>query len=253
MEIPMPKKNQPENKALGYSDTPVLPDSGYTVHDGTRPQPPVVRAPAGAPPSDAAVLFNGASLAGWTSCKNGEAAAWKLLGDGVMEVVPGTGDIQTTAVFGSCQLHLEFMSPSVVLKQGQGRGNSGVFLMGCYEVQVLDNYENPTYPDGTVGAIYGQFPPLVNAIRAPGEWNSYDILWDAPEFNGETLVSPARITVLLNGVVLHHGKVLQGPTEHKQLASYKAHPAKGPLKLQDHGDLVRFRNIWIRDLGHYDD
>jgi hypothetical protein len=125
--------------------------------------------------------------------------------------------------------------------------------MGCYEVQVLDNYENPTYPDGTVGAMYGQFPPLVNAIRAPGEWNSYDILWDAPAFDGDTLVSPARITVLLNGVVLHHGKVLQGPTEHKKLASYKAHPAQGPLKLQDHGDLVRFRNIWIRDIGQYDD
>lgn len=239
---------QLENEHLGYSDTPVLPDSGYTVHDGTRPQMPIVDAQPGQPPSDATVLFDGNSLDAWTNCKDGEVCGWNLLGDGAMEVVPGVGDIQTTQVFGSMQLHVEFMSPSVVLKKGQGRGNSGVFLMGQYEIQVLDNYDNPTYPDGTVGGIYGQTPPLVNPIRKPGEWNQFDILWTAPVFEGEDLKSPAVVTVILNGVVQQNAVTLDGPTEHKALASYKPHPAKGPLKLQDHGDLVRFRNIWVREL-----
>lgn len=247
-----PSRSQPENSHLGHGDTPVLPDSGYRVHDGTRPQPPVVYAPVyGVPPSDATVLFGGASLQGWVSSRSGEPAAWRVV-DGAMEVVPGTGDIQTERSFGDIQLHLEFLSPPQVKGHGQGRGNSGVFLMGRYEVQVLDNYANPTYPDGTVGAIYGQTPPLANAIRQPGVWNAYDILWKAPVFDGESLVSPALITVLLNGVVLHHAKELQGPTEHKRLASYSPHPQKGPLKLQDHGDLVRFRNVWVRELKGYD-
>jgi hypothetical protein len=136
--------------------------------------------------------------------------------------------------------------------EGQGRGNSGVFLMGRYEIQVLDCFENPTYPDGTTGAIYGQFPPLVNACRKPGAWSSYDILWEAPQFDGASLVKPAYVTVILNGVLLHHHKELQGPTEHRKLAAYVAHPASGPLKLQDHGDLVAFRNIWVRPIGTYD-
>jgi len=239
---------QLENEKLGYSDTPVLPDSGYTVHDGTRPQMPIVDAQPGQPPSDAVVLFDGSSLQGWTNCKNGEACGWKLLEGEAMEVVPGTGDIQSDKEFGSMQLHVEFMSPAEVKKEGQGRGNSGVFLMGRYEIQVLDNYENPTYPDGTVGGIYGQTPPLVNPIRKPGEWNAFDIIWTAPVFDGEDLKSPAQVTVLLNGVLQQNAVALHGPTEHKQLASYTPHPAKGPLKLQDHGDLVRFRNIWVREL-----
>jgi hypothetical protein len=201
------------------------------------------------PPSDATVLFNGTSLDGWQG-KDGEAK-WCLSG-GAMQVVPGTGDIWTKAEFGTCQLHLEFRSPHVVKGQGQGRGNSGVFLMGRYEIQVLDCFENPTYPDGTTGGIYGQFPPLVNACRKPGEWSTYDILWEAPEFKGDKLVKPAYVTVILNGVVLHHHKELQGPTEHRKTAQYVAHPAVGPLKLQDHGDLVAFRNIWVRPIGAYD-
>ncbi len=237
---------QPENEDLGYSDTPVL-NSGYTVHDGTRPQPPVVSAPADAPPSDAVILFDGSTLAGWKNVRDGESCGWKIE-DGDMAVVPGVGDVQTEAVFGDCQLHLEFMSPVDVVGKGQGRGNSGVFLMGLYEIQVLDNFDNPTYPDGTVGAIYGQTPPLVNSIREPGVWNSYDILWKAPAFDGDTLVSLAAVTVMLNGVVLHHAKELEGPTQHKVLAQYAPHEAKGPLRLQDHGDLVRFRNIWMREL-----
>lgn len=237
-----------ENAYLGYSDTPVLPDSGYHVHDGTRPQPKPIRFRGTPPvPEDAVVLFDGTSVDGWVSKKTGEAAEWEVK-DGCLCVVPGKGDIRTKEEFGDAQLHLEFRSPEVVDGKGQGRGNSGVFLMGRYEIQVLDNYDNPTYPDGTVGAIYGQYPPLVNPIHAPGEWNCFDILWKAPVFESEQLVSPAVVTVLLNGVVQHHGQALQGPTLHKELAKYEAHPPVGPLALQDHGDLVRFRNIWYRPL-----
>ncbi len=236
--------------SFGYDDTPVIPGSTYRVHDGTRPQPPVVTPGCGmAPPSDAVVLFDGTSFDGWQG-RDG-AVVWRLAG-GIMEVVPQSGDIWTKAEFGSCQLHLEFRSPHVVKGAGQGRGNSGVFLMGRYEVQVLDAYENPTYADGLTGAIYGQFPPLVNACRKPGAWSSYDIIWEAPAFEGNELVTPAYITVILNGVVLHHRKELQGPTQHKKLAGYEPHPATGPLKLQDHGDLVAYRNIWYRPLGSYD-
>ncbi|MGF1448233.1 MAG: DUF1080 domain-containing protein [Opitutales bacterium] len=244
-------KTQPENAHLGYSDTPVLPDSGYHVHDGVRPQPPVVTPGEGMqPPSDATVLFDGTSLAQWESSRGGDAP-WKL-DDGCMEVVPKSGNIRTRETFGDLQLHLEFASPKEALKQSQGRGNSGVFLMGLYEVQVLDSYDNPTYADGTVGAIYGQYPPLANAIHAPGEWNSYDILWQAPVFDGDILKRSAVLTVMLNNVVLHHAQTLQGPTQHKELARYTPHPATGPLELQDHGDLVRFRNIWLRPILPYD-
>jgi hypothetical protein len=248
-------------KNLGYSDTPVIPGSTYRVHDGTRPQPRIVTtgtestqdAP-GNRPSDAVVLFDGSGLSGWRSAKpDGGPAGWKVE-NGYMEVVPGTGDIRTEAEFGDCQLHLEFAAPTVVKGEGQGRGNSGVFLMGRYEIQVLDCFNNPTYPDGTTGAVYGQFPPLVNACREPGAWQMYDIIWEAPRWEGDRNVRPARVTVLLNGVVLHHGKEIQGPTSHRQTTSYeKPHAPTGPLKLQDHGDLVRFRNIWYRPLTGYDE
>ncbi len=241
---------------LGYSDTPVLP-SGYRVHDGERPQPRIVTpgTPSlpdqpGATPSDAVILFDGTDLSGWESARGGEAG-WKVE-NGYMEVVPGTGDIQTKALLGDCQLHLEWAAPAVVKGESQGRGNSGIFLMGLYEIQVLDCYDNPTYADGTTGAIYGQYPPLVNACRKPGEWQTYDILWVAPRFQGAT-VSPALVTVLLNGVALHHATPLMGPTQHRQLASYTPHPPVGPLRLQDHGDLVRFRNIWYRPMKAYDE
>ncbi|NBD39262.1 MAG: DUF1080 domain-containing protein [Verrucomicrobia bacterium] len=241
-------KTEEANAHLGYSDTPVLPDSGYHVHDGTRPQPKTVRFPErSAIPDDAVVLFDGTSLEGWRSRKTGGAAEWDVQ-EGCLCVVPGTGDIQTVKEFGDAQLHLEFRSPEKVDGKGQGRGNSGVFLMGRYEIQILDNYDNPTYADGTVGAIYGQYPPLANPIHAPGEWNGFDILWKAPVFGHGQLLSPAVVTVLLNGVVQHHGQPLQGPTRHKELAKYEPHPPLGPLVLQDHGDLVRFRNIWYRPL-----
>lgn len=233
---------------LGYADTPIIPELGFRVHDRTRPQPPVVtpgRNPGNAP-SDAHILFDGHSLAGWTSVRSGGPAEWHIV-DGAMEVAPKTGDIQSTHVFGDCQLHVEFRSPDVVKGHGQGRGNSGVFMMGIYEIQVLDCYDNPTYADGTTGALYGQYPPLANVCHTPGEWSGYDIIWKAPRFDGEKVVSPAIVTVMLNGVVIQNHQALLGTTNHKILPAYKAHPAKGPLRLQDHGDLVRFRNIWVRE------
>jgi hypothetical protein len=238
---------------LGYDDTPLIRDSSYKVHDSQRPQPRVVTPGApnfSPPPADAVILFDGSDLSGWAG-KGDAAAAWKVE-NGYMEVVPGSGNIRTRQQFGDCQLHLEWASPEVVKGEGQGRGNSGVFLMGTYEIQVLDCFENPTYPDGTTGGIYGQYPPLVNACLPPGQWQSYDIIWNAPRFAGDSLVSPARVTVLLNGVVLHHGTDLLGPTTHRDVADYKAHAAEGPLELQDHGDLVRFRNIWYRPILGYD-
>ncbi len=242
---------------LGYDDTPVIPGTSYRVHDGNRPQPRIVvpgtastQQLQGNAPSDAVILFDGRDLSQWQSAK-GDAAQWKVE-NGYMEVVPKTGNISSKSSFGDCQLHVEWAAPVDVRGDGQGRGNSGVFLMERYEVQVLDCYKNPTYADGTTGALYGQFPPLVNACRKAGEWQVYDIVWIAPRFDGETLLSPARITVFLNGLLLHHDLELQGPTEHRKLAVYTPHPPVGRLMLQDHGDLVRFRNVWYRPLTDYD-
>lgn len=238
---------------LGYDDTPFLPGSKWRVHDGNRPQPRVVTPGEkfGDPPSDAVVLFDGTDLSQWVSVKDGGPARWKVE-NGYMEVVAGTGDIQTLQHFGDCQLHIEWMAPAEVRGEGQGRGNSGVFLMGLYEIQVLDCYENPTYPDGTTAAIYGQYPPLVNACRRPGEWQTYDIIWKAPRFDGDKLVEPAYVTVFHNGIVVHYHTPLFGPTTHRQVLPYRPHPPVGPLRLQDHGDPVRFRNIWYRVLTDYD-
>ncbi|NLF38102.1 DUF1080 domain-containing protein [bacterium] len=246
----------PEEKP-GYDDTPIIPGQTWKVHDKNRPQPRVVtpgtastQDKAGAPPSDAIVLFDGKDLSKWTG-KDGKAE-WKVE-NGYMEVVPKAGSIRTKEQFGDGQLHVEFAAPSVVKGDSQGRGNSGVFLMGIYEVQVLDCYQNPTYPDGTTAAIYGQWPPLVNACRKPGEWQTYDIIWVGPRFEGEKLIRPAHLTVIQNGIVVHHDKMLIGPTTHRAVQPYKAHPPVGPLELQDHGDLVRFRNIWYRPLKDYDE
>ncbi|MFH1568060.1 MAG: DUF1080 domain-containing protein [Gemmatimonadota bacterium] len=243
---------------LGYDDTPMLPGQRWRVHDSTRPQPRVVtpgtastaRQP-GLPPSDAAILFDGADLSKWKGREG--PARWKVYKSGYMQVVPKTGDIETLDHFGDLQLHLEVATPSKVKGESQGRGNSGVFLMGRYEVQVLDGYDNPTYADGQVGAIYGQYPPLVNAARAPGAWQTYDIVFEAPHWEGGVLKKPAHLTVLLNGVLLHNRQPAMGPTGHRSLSSYDPpHAEVGPLKLQDHGDLVRYRNIWIRRLQGYD-
>ena len=246
------------NVSPGYNDTPIIPGTNYRVHDSERPRPPVVTPPEpgtqqapGCPPSDAAALFAGTDLSQWED-NNGGPAQWKVE-NGYMEVVPGTGDIRTRQHFGDGQWHIEWATPEVVEGESQGRGNSGVFLMGQYEVQVLDSYDNPTYADGSAGAIYGQCPPLVNASRRPGEWQTYDIVWIAPRFEGNVVSTPARLTVFHNGVLIHHDKELIGPTAHKTVEPYTFHPKTGPLVLQDHKDLVKFRNIWHRPLHRYDE
>ncbi len=206
-------------------------------------QPPIIK-PAdtvGLPPSDATVLFNGQDLSNW---KNGDN--WPVA-DGVMS--SGKGMITSQEEFGDCQLHIEWASPTVVKGDGQGRGNSGLFMMGKYEIQILDSYDNETYFDGQAGAIYKQTPPMVNAMRPPGEWNTYDVFWTAPRFNADgTLKSPAYVTLVHNGVLLLNHFELLGDTPFNRPPQYVAHPAEGPISLQDHGNPVRFRNIWVRPL-----
>ena len=225
----------------------------FPIHSMTRPQPPVVDpGPPGTmrpPPSDAIVLFGGQSLSAWRSADaSGQPAQWKL-DDDYMEVVAGTGNITSVREFGDVQLHIEWMAPLPVKGEGQGRGNSGVFLMGIYEIQVLDSYHNPTYPDGQAGAIYGQYPPLVNASRPPGEWQTYHIIFHRPHFDASgNVVSKARMTILHNGILVQDSAVLTGPTAHKARPPYARHADRLPLILQDHGDPVRYRNIWVREL-----
>ncbi len=236
---------------VGYDDTPLIPGSKWRVHDGSRPQPRAVTAEAGQPPSDAIVLFDGTDLSKWVGKDDGPAQ-WKIE-NGYMEVVR-TGNIQTADDFGDCQLHLEWAAPEEVKGDSQGRGNSGVFLLGLYEIQVLDGYDNPTYADGITTAIYGQFPPMVNACRKPGEWQTYEIFFLAPKFEGSKVVRPATITVVHNGVLVQLNREALGPTGHKTAPAYgDGHPSTGPVMLQDHGDAVRYRNIWIRALEGVDE
>lgn len=246
-------QSAPEEK-LGYTDTPMLPSGKWHVHDPNRPVPPVVTPGAtfsdGAPPpSDAIVLFDGHDTSHWQSLKDGTDVKWKVH-DGYLEVTPHSGDIVTKEKFGDCQLHLEWAEPENVVGVSQERGNSGVFLQGLFEVQVLDSYNSPTYPDGQCGGLYGQSPPLVNACRKPGEWQTYDIIFQTARFGEDhKLIRPASVTVIQNGLVLHHKQALLGPTGHRILANYdKELPAVGPLRLQDHHNPVRFRNIWIRNI-----
>ncbi len=232
----------------GYRDTPRLPD-GWRVHDSDRPRPAAVdpgpETPPKAAPADATALFDGKSLAAWRG-RDGDAK-WDIA-DGAMQV-NRTGDIETKAEFGDCQLHVEWATPNPPKGESQNRGNSGVFFFGRYEVQVLDSFANPTYADGQAGALYGQKPPLVNACRAPGQWQTYDIFFRAPRFHTDgTVLAPARVTVVHNGIVVQLDEALLGPTSHRGLAKYVTHGAKGPIRLQDHGDPVRFRNIWVREL-----
>jgi hypothetical protein len=227
----------------------------WKVHDVNRPRPPIItpgmpgtQAKPGTPPSDAVVLFDGSGLSKWESARGGPAR-WKVV-DGAVHVAPGTGDIRTEQAFGDCQLHVEWAEPNPPTGSDQARGNSGVYLMSRYELQVLDSYQNVTYADGQAGAIYGQFPPLVNASRPPGEWQTYDIVFHGPRFAADgKLLRPARSTVLQNGVLVQDNVELTGPTEYMQRPTYKPHAEKMPLLLQDHDQPVRFRNIWIRELG----
>lgn len=208
------------------------------------PEPKMVH--PGPPPADAIVLFDGKNLSKWKSKDDGQAK-WEIK-DGAM-TVNGTGSISTKEEFGDCQLHVEWASPIEIEGEGQGRGNSGVYLQGRYEIQVLDSYTNKTYFDGQAGAVYKQHPPLVNASRKPGEWQAYDIIFRAPRFDGDgNVVSPARVTVLHNGVLVQNDTEIRGTTGPVGEPKYKAHPSKQSLLLQDHNNPVRFRNIWIRQL-----
>ena len=237
----------------GYRDTPIIPGQKWRVHDSERPYPVVVDPGPGifskGRPADAVVLLDeSGDLSAWSS--GGKDARWAFV-EGAMEARPGSGNISTRESFGDIQLHLEFRTPPEVKGSSQGRGNSGVFLMERYEIQVLDSYENPTYPDGQCAAFYGQWPPSVNACRGPGQWQSYDILFTAPRFSGEgMLLSPARATVLHNGIVVHDAREFLGPTSHRSKPSYSKHGPTGKISFQDHGNPIRFRNVWLRRLGN---
>jgi len=278
-------------EVLGYTDTPLVPGQKWHVHDPDRTRPRVVTpgetfSNLAPPPSDADVLFNGKDLAKW-KCDKGDAG-WKVVRNeplahrkpslppahgaeallqptpipatdapvanaGYMEVVKGAGSIRTREEISDFQLHLEFATPAEIKSNSQGRGNSGVIIFGKYEVQVLDTYTNLTYPDGQCGALYGQFPPLVNACKPPGVWQTYDIIFEAPRWDADKkLTKPASVTVIQNGVVLHHRKEYLGETKHREAAAYTPHPSHGFIELQDHGNPMRYRNIWIRKLGEYD-
>lgn len=244
--VPTPAPTPP----TGYDDTPFLPGGEWRVHDGRRPRPQVVtpgapQAPVPAP-SDALVLFDGTDLSKWRKA-DGTPAAWKIE-NGYFEIAPKAGDMFTRDTFGDCQLHVEWATPTPPKGASQGRGNSGIFLMGRYEVQVLDSYDNLTYADGQAAAIYGQYPPLVNAARKPGEWQTYDIAFTAPVFKDGQLVSTAYVTVFHNGVLVQNHRALLGETMHRQLGTYTPHEAKASLRLQDHNNPVRFRNIWVRSI-----
>jgi hypothetical protein len=243
-----------EKPKLGYKDTPMLPGGKWHVHDGDRPQPPVVtpgtcstQEGPGTPPSDAVVLFDGKDLSHWRS-RRGGPAGWTVQ-DGALVIKAGAGDIVSTDEFGDCQLHIEWSAPEPPRGRDQGRGNSGVMFFGRYEIQVLDNFENLTYPDGQAGAVYGQTPPLVNASRKPGQWQSYDIVFTAPRFKEDgALESPAYVTLLHNGVLVQNHTAVLGPMAFRALPKYEKHGPKGPLLLQDHGNPVRYRNIWVREI-----
>lgn len=214
------------------------------------PVPPVVNTSesSNAAPSDAIILFDGTDLSAWESEKDGSAAGW-LVEENTMTVKPETGGIRTKDNFGDIQLHIEWRAPAEIKGEGQGRGNSGLFLMGKYELQILDSYENETYTNGQAGSIYKQNPPLVNATNPPGEWNTYDVIFTAPKFNDDgMLITPAKITALHNGVLVQNNFELRGPTEYIGIPNYKQHDAALPIHLQDHGDAVSFRNIWVRKL-----
>jgi hypothetical protein len=232
------------------------PDPHWLEHDRARPQPKRVepgtastQEQPGRPPGDAVVLFDGSDLSHWVSL-DGTPTKW-ITKDDYMECVKGSGYIRTLENFGDCQLHVEWATPVPAEGHGQGRGNSGVFFgLDRFEVQVLDSVDNVTYADGSAGSIYGQYPPLVNVCRQPGQWQTYDIVYTAPRFDADGhSKAPAHMTVFQNGVLIQNNVTLTGPTSWLERAPYKAHPEKQPISLQDHGNPVRFRNIWVRELG----
>ena len=231
-----------------------MPGGKWHVHDGDRPLPAVItpatcstQSEPGQAPSDAVILFGGKDLSHWRG-RRGRPADWNVE-SGAMVIKPGAGEIISSDEFGDCQLHLEFASPEPARGRDQGRGNSGVMFFGRYEIQVLDSFENVTYADGQAAAVYGQFPPLVNASRPPGQWQTYDIIFNPPRFKPDgSLETPAFVTMLHNGVLVHNHTALIGAMAYRAVGKYTAHGPKGPISLQDHGNPVRFRNIWVRDL-----
>jgi len=238
---------------------PPQPWSKWKVHDMTRPAPPVVtpgtsstQDQPGKPPSDAMVLFDGTDMSHWQAEGGGEPTF--TLQDGVMlssnlKDPKNNKYLESKDRFGDVQVHVEWSEPTPASGSSQGRGNSGVFLMGKFEIQVLDNFNNPTYPDGQCSAIYGQYPPQVNVCRPPGEWQTYDIVFTHPRYEGSEVKEPAYVTVLQNGVLTQNHQRIEGPTGHMIVAKYpSSFPEKGPLQLQFHGNPIRYRNIWVRPL-----
>lgn len=247
----------------GFRNTPMIPGTPWHLYDPDRPQPRVVTPGAtfsqGAPaPSDAEVLFDGTNLSKWQNGR-GQDATWKFH-DGYVETAPRGGSIRTREKWGDFQLHVEWAAPNPAKGSGQGRGNSGILINGMYEVQVLDSYHAKTYPDGQAGAIYGQMPPLVNASKPPGEWQSYDIIFEVPRWDDQgKLTKKACVTVIQNGVVVQNHYEFTGGTDGinaevpwKTLAKYTPHPPEVFVALQDHNNPVRYRNLWIRSLGEHD-
>lgn len=241
----------------GYNDTPQITGQKWKVHDMARPRPrKVTPAPYvnEAPPSDAVVLFDGKDLSQWAQAARGgqvQEPKWKVE-NGYIEIAPRTGRLVTKEKFGDCQLHVEWLIPKEATGTGQSRGNSGVELMTRYEIQVLESNQNLTYADGGAGAIYGVWPPLVNPSRPQGEWNVYDVFFEAPRFEGDKVVKPAYVTLFFNGVLAQDHQAYLGTTIWRQVGKYTPHPAEQPLSLQDHNQPVRFRNIWIRRLPESD-
>jgi Domain of Unknown Function (DUF1080) len=251
--VATPALGQDEHK-VGFKDTPMLPGGKWHVHDGDRPRAAVItpgtcstQQEPGQAPSDAVILFDGKDLSHWRG-RRGRPAEWTVE-NGAMVIKPGAGEITSTEEFGDCQLHLEFASPEPAQGRDQGRGNSGVMFFARYEIQVLDSFENVTYADGQTAAIYGQHPPLVNASRPPGQWQTYDIVFTAPRFKPDgSLESPAFVTMLHNGVLVHNHSAVIGAMAYRAVGKYTPHGPKGPILLQDHGNPVRFRNIWVREI-----
>jgi hypothetical protein len=234
----------------GYTDTPFLPGSKWRVHDRDRPQPPLV-APgreAGQPPADAIVLFDGRNLDQWIGVKpGGNEEKPAGIEDGAINILK-TGELRTRRDFGDCQLHVEWATPAKPDGDPMIWGNSGILFFAKYELQIIESHDCHIYADGIAGAIYGQTPPLVNAARKPGEWQTYDIVFTAPRFQGKRLVQPAYFTAFWNGVLVQYHKASLGPTKHRAVATYDSPESTGPLALQFHHSAVRFRNIWIRPL-----
>ena len=252
-----PAQSAQHDSGMGYEDTPMLPGGKWHVHDAKRPQPAKVTAGtcstqerAGLPPSDAEVLFDGKDLSKWKNAKGGPAN-WTVR-DGYLEVAPNTGDIYTREEFGDIQLHVEWRTPAPLKPGNVWQGNSGVFLFGVYELQVFESSRNLIYADGQAGAIYGQYPPLVNPSRDPGEWQVYDIIFNPARFKDGKLETPAYITAFQNGVVIQNHTAIMGETGHRIFPRYTDRGPQGPIRLQDHGDLVRYRNIWVRPLKDQD-